>query len=146
VNDKEGTMHGRSFISSVVAVIVTAVVAQAALAGGEPKNEWPFTRPVQARAVQSAYAAESTARIAAEAKNELPFTRRLAVTQTASVGSGDAKNELPFTRSAAAVVSEDSGSGFSWVDAALGLVLGVSLTLAAVGGTQLARHRVPRTA
>jgi hypothetical protein len=62
------------------------------------------------------------------------------------VGSGDAKNELPFTRSAAAVVSEDSGSGFSWVDAALGLVLGVSLTLAAVGGTQLARHRVPRTA
>lgn len=139
-------MLGRSFISSVVAVIVTAVVAQAALAGGEPKNEWPFTRPVQARAVQSVYAAVSPARVAAEAKNELPFTRRLAVTQTGSAASGEAKNDLPFTRSAAAVVSESSGSGFSWVDAALGLILGVSLTLAAVGGAQLARHRVPRTA
>lgn len=139
-------MHGRSFISSVVAVIVTAVVAQAALAGVEPKNEWPFTRSVETRAVRSAYAAVSTARVAAEAKNELPFTRRPAATQTESAASGETKNELPFTRSAAAVVGQSSGSGFSWVDAALGLVLGVSLTLAAVGGAQLARHRVPRTA
>lgn len=119
-------MHRRFISSWVVAVVVSAVVAQAALAGGEPKNEWPFTRPVEARAVQ--FAAGSTVAQARVA--------------------GEAKNELPFTRSVSAIVGKDAGSdsGFSWLDAALGLVSGISLTLAAVGGTQLARHRVPRPA
>src|SRR5689334_18879915 len=52
--NKEAVMHSRFFSGSLVALIGSAVLAQGALAGGEPKNEWPFTRIVGVRTVQSA--------------------------------------------------------------------------------------------
>ena len=50
-------------ISTVAATFIAAATAAPALAGGEAKNEGPFTRPVT---VQQASAGEP--------KNELPFT------------------------------------------------------------------------
>ncbi len=139
-------MHARFLSSSMVVVVVSAVLAQAALAGGEPKNEPPFTRSVAVRTAQSAVeTASSPARVAAEAKNEAPFTRQVAATPVDPGTSGEPKNELPFT-TAVAVGGDESGSGFSWIDATLGVVLGVCTTLAALGVTLLARHKVPRTA
>jgi hypothetical protein len=139
-------MHARFLSSSMVVVVASAVLAQAALAGGEPKNEPPFTRSVAVRTAQSAVpSASSPARVAAEAKNELPFTRRIVASPVDPVTSGEPKNELPFT-TAVTVVGDASGSGFSWLDATLGVVLGICTTLAALGVTLLARHRVPRTA
>lgn len=141
-------MQARILSSLVVGLIVVAVAAQVAAAGGERKNERPFTRVVQTRTVQSStHSTVAPTRLAAEPKNEAPFTQQAGATQTGSVGSGEPKNELPFTRNATGVVaSAGSGSGFSWIAAALGLLAGISLTLAAVGGAMVARHRVPRPA
>jgi hypothetical protein len=45
--DEEATLGRINLIHAVVAGSVALALAPAALAGGEPKNEWPFTRPVQ---------------------------------------------------------------------------------------------------
>ena len=139
-------MHSRFFSSSLIAVMVSAVLAQGALAGGEPKNEWPFTGVAGVRTVQSAtHSAISSARVAAEAKNEAPFTRKVEATRVERVATGEPKNEPPFTN-VPVVVGDGGGVGFSWIDASIGLVLGVSTTTAAIGGTLLARHKLPRPA
>jgi hypothetical protein len=139
-------MHSRFFSGSLVALIVSAVLAQGALAGGEPKNEWPFTRIVGVRTVQSAtHTSISSARVAAEAKNEAPFTRKVEATRMSRIATGEPKNEAPFTN-VPTVVGDGDGVGFSWIDASIGLVLGISTTTAAIGGTFLARHKLPRPA
>ena len=71
-----------------LALVVTAMIAQAALAGGEPKNQAPFTRHVGDRTTQN--------------------STRL-VPATAATPQGESKNELPFTR----IVGQPSASGGS---------------------------------
>ena len=141
-------MH-KLFTSSILIVAVSAVVANAALAGGEPKNERPFTAPAAVGAVKSAaHLAPAPARLAAEQKNELPFTRPTTVAHPQPAVSGEAKNELPFTATATAAVAATGGpgSGFSWTDAALGVFFGVLISAAAAGAALVARHKVPRPA
>jgi hypothetical protein len=61
-----------------VTLIGAAVLAHAALAWGEPKNQPPFTRQVAAqRSVETAARAVHTD-LRGEPKNQLPFTRRVA--------------------------------------------------------------------
>jgi hypothetical protein len=145
-DDKEATMHLQNLTSWLVALIISAVVAQGALAGGEPKNEWPFTRVVGVRSVQSAtHSTISSARMTAEAKNEAPFTRQIEATRVERAATGEPKNEPPFTN-VVGVGNGEGGVGFSWIDASIGIVLGSSMTAAAIGGTLLARHKLPRPA
>ena len=117
--------------SIVLAGLAAGVLAASAAAGGEPKNEWPFTRPVVARAAQAATVARSTAQpvIQGEQKNEPPFTRRV----TGAAGANTAT-----------VVIRSSG-GFSWSDAAIGLAAGIGLAAAAAGALTLT-HKSPQTA
>jgi hypothetical protein len=147
-DDKEARMHTRHVTSSILLVAVSAVMAHGALAAGEPKNDRPFTRPVADRVSQSASRlAPQHVSLAAEPKNEAPFNRHVIVTYRQPSVRGESKNMLPFTASApvgSAVV--DSGSGFNWTDALLGVVLGISLSVAAAGATLFARRRVPRPA
>jgi hypothetical protein len=159
-DDKEGTMHRRNHtttrstrsLCALACVLLASVAIPAgALAGGEPKNEYPFTRQVDNRVVQAAGHTSVLAPAGqGEAKNELPFTRRVAgarqgSTNAAIRGAGEPKNELPFTESMTAA-SVASGTGFSWIDAGLGTILGISLCVAGMGGVLLVRHRTPRTA
>ena len=98
-----------------------AVVTQGALAGGEPKNEWPFTRTVDTRATQAAnHAGVADPIIQGEPKNEPPFTRPV-------------------------VVTASGGTGFSWRDGALGGLGGIGITLAGAGAL-LATRKSPRPA
>jgi hypothetical protein len=147
-DDKEATMHTRHFTSSILLVAVSAIMAHAALAAGEPKNERPFTRQVADRVSQSA--SRPTAqqvRLASEQKNEAPFNRHVVVIHRQPSVRGESKNMLPFTAAApVGATAGDAGSGFNWTDTALGVVLGVSFSLAAAGATLLARRRVPRPA
>jgi len=140
-------MH-KLFTSSILIVAVSAVVANAALAGGESKNERPFTAPAVGAVQSAAHLAPAPARLAAEQKNELPFTRPATVAHPQPAVSGEAKNELPFTATAASAVAATggSGSGFSWTDAALGVLFGVLISAAAAGAALVARHKVPRPA
>ena len=140
-------MH-KLFTSSILIVAVSAVVANAALAGGESKNERPFTAPAVGAVQSAAHLAPAPARLAAEQKNELPFTRPATVAHPQPAVSGEAKNELPFTATAASAVAATggSGSGFSWTDAALGVFFGVLISAAAAGAALVARHKVPRPA
>ena len=96
--------------AATVFVALTAVPF--ALAGGEPKNELPFTRVVSAPA--------APVRAAGEAKNELPFTR-------------------PVTTVPPSLVVVQAPTGFRWVDAAIGAVAALGLVLVAVAATALAR-------
>jgi hypothetical protein len=119
-------MYRMQFLrSTAVAAVGAAVLAQTALAGGEPKNELPFTRPVVvARATQATSSATQTSpEIRGEPKNELPFTRPV-VTQPATV-----------------VIQ--SSNGFRWTDGAIGLAAGIGVALsgaAVVGLTRRSPH------
>lgn len=115
-------MLARFLLSTAVALATAALLAQAALAWGEPKNEWPFTRMVGARTTQAAIHRASGAN---------------------PVISGEPKNEPPFTRPATVIVT--SSSGFNWSSGAIGAAAGLGIAL--VGAGVLARvHKSPRTA
>ncbi len=118
--------------STVVAGLAAGVLAASAAAGGEPKNEWPFTRPVVARVAQAATVTRSTAQpvIQGEPKNEPPFTRPVATV---------AADTNPAT------VVIRSSEGFSWSDAAIGLAAGMGIAAAVAGALTLA-HKSPQTA
>jgi hypothetical protein len=127
-------MHKRSLILTIF-VVLSAVVAQSALANGESKNQLPFTR--QATAVPN-----DTSDV---------VSRYLAGHQSSSGIQGEAKNELPFTQQVtdAGTVPSTHG-GFDWT-----LVIGIVAAAAAIGagaGAALrlrhrgTRHGVPQTA
>jgi hypothetical protein len=115
-------MLARFLSTTAVALATVAVVAQVALAWGEPKNEWPFTRPVDGRAPQAATHQTS---------------------QTQPTISGEPKNQPPFTGTATVIVA--SGGGFDWSSGAIGAAAGLGIALAGAGALAIA-HRSPRTA
>ncbi len=100
----------------VVSFAGAAVLGQAAFAGGEPKNEPPFTRPATVRSTQAA---------AHPARHEPAI-------------QGEAKNELPFTRPATVVVS-NGAAGFDWAAGGVGAAVGIGLALAGTGAVLVAR-------
>jgi len=112
----------RFLSTTAVALATVAVLAQVALAWGEPKNEWPFTRPTDGRAPQAA-------------------TDR--AWHTAPTIIGEPKNQPPFTRTATVIVSP--GGGFDWSSGAIGAAAGLGIALAGAGALALA-HKSPRTA
>jgi len=101
-------MH--SIRSIVVALMVASVFAASASAGGEPKNQWPFTRPVGDRGTQAATPSRTT---------------------VDPVIQGEPKNEPPFTRPVTVVVK--SGAGFSWTDAGIGVLAGLGIAASLMG-------------
>jgi hypothetical protein len=109
---------------TIVSLASTAVFVPSALAGGEPKNETPFTRPVAPRSAQAA---------------TQPTVRREQPIQ------GEAKNQLPFTRPATVVVAKTGESGFDWTAGGLGAIAGVGIALTGAGAVLVAR-RSPQTA
>jgi hypothetical protein len=102
------------------ALAAASILSQSALAGGEPKNEWPFTRPAADRAPQAAIQRPADPAIQGEPKNQLPFTR-------------------PAT-----VVVTGSGGGFGWTSGGIGAAAGVGVALAGAGALLVAR-KSPRT-
>jgi hypothetical protein len=89
----------RFVAGSAVALVAALAAIPAALAGGEPKNEAPFTRIVAPRVLTKQLApshAAATLSVMGEAKNQAPFSR---LQQARSlVVKGEAKNQSPFTR------------------------------------------------
>ena len=71
----------RIFHTSIATLVAAAAIAPAALAGGEPKNESPFTRPAHTLRVTQQLATVGHVSVAqsvrGEAKNQAPFTRAL---------------------------------------------------------------------
>jgi hypothetical protein len=139
---------------TVVVAAIAVMLVQTAAGGGEPKNEWPFTRPVAARAPQSAGAAASAATdVHGEPKNVWPFTRRVdsrspqaAVARAIVITSpsrGEPKNEPPFVQ--ATVSTAPTGEGFDWTDGGIGVLAGIGLALSAAGALLIVR-KSPQTA
>ena len=106
----------RTLQMSVATAICTAAAAQAALAGGEPKNTPPFTHsaaggrsPAAAITFTASTIASARAAIMGESKNDQPFDRRSndpdALARFLSQDSRSAtpafaaepKNQSPFT-------------------------------------------------
>jgi hypothetical protein len=91
-----------------------ATAAQSSLAGAEPKNTSPFTRPVTTGrldanfSVAAPFTDRGSTAPTGEAKNQPPFTNRINIRRTFAVArsprsetvlpSGEAKNQPPFTR------------------------------------------------
>ena len=113
----------KSLRSAIVALALASTFAQAAAAGGEPKNEWPFTRPVGQRTTQA---------VVATARVNPPI-------------QGEPKNEPPFTRPATAVVVVSGGHDFQWADTGIGAAAGIGIALSGLGALALAR-KSPRAA
>ena len=91
----------RQLAAGSATLAIAASTASAALAGGEPKNESPFTRPVVARALTEGLGASHAAVplvISGDRKNQAPFTLRVSRGSIALASSGEAKNQLPFSR------------------------------------------------
>jgi hypothetical protein len=106
---------------ALATVACVAIAAPAAFAAGEPKNQWPFTRPV---GESSPAALGSHAGLAGEPKNELPFTRTVA----------------------GPTVLLRTSDGFDWADAGIGALAAVGLAVVALAGVALrtANGRRPR--
>jgi hypothetical protein len=141
--------HVRTLICGAAAVLAAAVVlAQTALAGtinGDPKDQWPFTRPVAS--LSPGHAAPV---LNADPKDQWPFTRPVASTPGHTVRglNADPKDEWPFTRSVEAQGRPaDLGSGgFSWRDSGIGFLAGLGIALGAAAALPFVRrHRTPRT-
>ena len=118
---------------AVAGLVGAAILSPVALAGGEPKNDWPFTRTIAERTpAQVQITAQQVAR--GEPKNQLPFTRPVSgvsAVESSLTGLGEAKDDLPFTQS----VSDDvTSGGFDWADAGVGVAAGVGLAAILVGG------------
>lgn len=102
-------LHRVLVVATSVAML-SAVVAGAANA--EPKNQWPFTRSTDSRALTQS----RTIRIVdpaprPEPKNELPFTRRV---DTSGAASGD-------------VATPRAGGGIDWPLAGWASLVAISL-------------------
>ena len=103
---------------ALATLIAALAIAPAALAGGEAKSGWPFTRPVAVQPMAHMQSASANV-IAGEPKNQLPFT-------------------LPVSSQSPTIIVR-AGSGFSWGDAAIGAAATLGLALAAAGALALAR-------
>src|SRR3954447_2393619 len=129
-------------VSTTIRIAVAGLVAagafsSVALAGGEPKNDWPFTRSVTERTPAQVQITAQQVGVG-ESKNQLPFTRPVSggsyaesAPLTGPAGVGEAKNELPFVQSVSDGVT--SGDGFDWADAGIGVAVGVGLAAALAG-------------
>jgi hypothetical protein len=94
-----GSISRRFAAGTAVALVTAAAAVPSALAGGEPKNQAPFTRPVAARGLTQQLVqshATSAISIRGEAKNQAPFIRLHPA--GGIVIHGEPKNESPFTR------------------------------------------------
>jgi hypothetical protein len=136
-------------------LIAAAALSPVALAGGEPKNDWPFMRSVTDRVPAQLQQTVSEAVIAVgEPKNQLPFTRPIggsAVSQVArptdlsGVGNAEAKNQQPFTQPVLEPsVLVSSSDGFDWGDAGIGVAAGLGFAATLAGALLLMAHRGPR--
>jgi hypothetical protein len=118
----------RITVLATLAALVTAVAA--ATASADPKNQYPFTRPVGTRALVADVRSVAYPDLAPvpEAKNELPFTR--------IVGGGTGSSSSGGTTGTLIAGGGNSG-GVDW--ALVGWGLAGALTIA--GGTAVALSR-----
>jgi hypothetical protein len=63
----------------VLAGLVAVIGCLAGPANAEPKNQWPFTRPVESRGLAQTVNSMVDSGPRPEAKNELPFTRPVVI-------------------------------------------------------------------
>jgi hypothetical protein len=156
---------------AVTTALVAGAVAPAALAAGEPKNEWPFTGPVAERTTALALASAKPTRSGyGEPKSELPFTR--SVYRSAPRGAAPVQSDVisrylishsavrPDDRAGPLGVGSDSAvgivtpahsvildsTGFQWSDAGIGAGTALGLILLALGATVLVRSGRVRSA
>ena len=65
-------------ITTALGSVVLATAILASTAGAEPKNQWPFTRPLDNRILaQAVTSGASLTMPVGESKNEAPFTARV---------------------------------------------------------------------
>ncbi len=144
-----------------LASLVVTLGAAAGAASAEPKNQWPFTRSTDSRALtQALRSGGADAAPRPEAKNEPPFTRLIAprilshATRGAVVDAApvpEAKNEPPFTNRVGAnglsvaaghagatptIGGGGPGGGIDWTFAAWGSLVAITL----VGGALALRR------
>ena len=132
---------------ATAALILTGALSPVALAAGEPKNDWPFTRPVGDRTPAQVQRSESQVIVAmGEPKNQWPFTRAAGDTTSGlsvqAPAAGEPKNELPFAQPVVTPTTSSPG-GFDWGDAGIGVGAGLGLAALLAGGLVLT-YRGPR--
>ena len=104
---RTGITIGLTLLSLVTAIAATGYAAATAIAGGERKNEAPFTRPIGAPVPTHAAPASPMKAGTGEPKNVWPFAEsrsshipvgEIPTTTSDRPLRSEPKNELPFTR------------------------------------------------
>ena len=142
-------------------IILAASLAPVAVAGGEPKNESPFTRPAGATRTLSATAPHTSmlTAIQGEPKNQQPFTKLagqpargsartgFAVDAAMRATAGQAKEQAaiasvstPTNRVSSPAVVVRTSNGFHWGDLAIGSAAALAALLATSGALVLLRN------
>ena len=117
----------KTFLAVVVSIVTLVATSANALAGGEPKNQWPFTRPFgDGMSAQMGIRPASNVPPHGEPKSELPFMRP---------GGAEPSTVVLATR-----------GGFHWIDASIGAATALGIALALLGGVALVRGTRDTTA
>ncbi len=129
-------MDPKRLLTALAVLAATAILAAAA--GAEPKNQWPFTRPVSSRVLAQIVTTVRAAAVpAGERKNEAPFTNRVsadpgyaaALHEISSYYAGSQRSAV--IRPGGGNVAEVSGHAFG--ETAPTLLAAVILALGATG-------------
>ena len=114
---------GRRILALAGLAVVIGVLA--GVANAEPKNQWPFTRTADPRALaQSAGRSIDVAAPRPEAKNELPFTRFVGTVATTKSGRHGASAPLTLSGGGAGGID---GRLMAWTAAAAAILTGGAL-------------------
>ncbi len=135
-------MTSTSIRVATAALIVGGALSPVALAGGEPKNDWPFTRSAIDRSPAQVERTGAQAAVGVgEPKNQWPFTRPIAGSAgpqaSLTLGTGEAKNQQPFTAPVGGATLVARSTGFDWADAGIGVAAGLGIAAAVAGGLLL---------
>jgi hypothetical protein len=113
-------------IAGACALVVLSAAVFAAASGAEPKNQWPFTRPLDSRTLAlSLDAGVGDSLSAGEPKNESPFTARVSADPGLAIANREITRYYAAAGTSARAASGASGPGLEvalvFVFAAAGL-------------------------
>jgi hypothetical protein len=134
---------------ATAAMIVAGALSPVALAGGEPKNELPFTRPVGDRALTQVQPSSAQVVGVGEPKNQPPFARPVAGASDGPTALGlkawgeRLQGEARVYQQLRSGTARSSADGFNWSDAGIGVGAGLGIAALVAGGLVLT-YRGPR--
>jgi len=132
--------HPNRLLTVLAAQFFIGATLFATSAAAEPKNQWPFTRPIDSRILaQDVVKRSATVPPVGEAKNEPPFTNPASADPGLAVALYEVEHGqvAPQSRHRSAVkivpVLDEASPGFNWLDASIGALAALGVCTLGAG-------------